>query len=74
MTEGSEFEPGRVKNFHFCISSRPTQPPVQFVPGALSPGVKLQEQGRALTTHLQRNVDLCIDPPPYVVMAQCLVS
>jgi hypothetical protein len=36
--------PGRVKNFLFSKSSRPalrsTQPPIQWVPGALSPGVK----------------------------------
>jgi hypothetical protein len=36
--------PGRVKNFHFSTSSRPalrsTQPPIQWVPGALSTGVK----------------------------------
>jgi hypothetical protein len=36
--------PGRVKNFLFSTSSRtalePTQPPIQWVTGALSPGVK----------------------------------
>jgi hypothetical protein len=36
--------PGRVNNFHFSILSRPavwpTQPPIQFVPEALSPGLK----------------------------------
>jgi hypothetical protein len=36
--------PGRVKNFLFSTSSRPalgsTQPPIQWVPGALFPGVK----------------------------------
>jgi hypothetical protein len=35
-----------VKNFHFSISSRPalgsTQPPIQWVPGALSPGARRQ--------------------------------
>jgi hypothetical protein len=40
--------PGRVKNFHFCMSSRPalgsTQPSIQWVPGALSPGVKRPER------------------------------
>jgi hypothetical protein len=37
--------PVRVKNFLFSTSSRPalgpTQPPIQWVPWALSPGVKL---------------------------------
>jgi hypothetical protein len=36
--------PGRDKNFLFSMTSRPalgsTQPPIQLVPGALSPGVK----------------------------------
>jgi hypothetical protein len=36
--------PGRIKNFHFSISSRPalgsSQPPIQWVPGGLSLGVK----------------------------------
>jgi hypothetical protein len=40
-TRGSG-SPGRVKNFHFSISSRPalgsTQPPIKWVPGALSWG------------------------------------
>jgi hypothetical protein len=39
-----ESSPGGVKNFNFSKSSRPalssTQPPIQWVPGALSPGVK----------------------------------
>jgi hypothetical protein len=38
--------PSRVKNFLFSTLSRPvlgsTQPPIQWVPGALSPGVKWQ--------------------------------
>jgi hypothetical protein len=37
--------PGRVKNFNFSISSKPalepTQPPVQWVPWSLSPGINL---------------------------------
>jgi hypothetical protein len=41
---GRGSSPGRVKNFHFSMSSRPPmgsiQPPIQWVPGALSPGVK----------------------------------
>jgi hypothetical protein len=41
---GRSSSPGRVKNFYFSISSRQalgsTQPPIQCVPRALSPGVK----------------------------------
>jgi hypothetical protein len=52
---GLSSSPGRVKNFLFFTSSRPTlestQPPIQWVPGDLSPGVK--RPGRDLTTHLQ---------------------
>jgi hypothetical protein len=36
--------PGKTKNFHFSMSSKltlgPTQPPIQCVPGAISPGGK----------------------------------
>jgi hypothetical protein len=44
-TEGSEFRaPVGAKNFHFSMSFRralgSTQPPIQWVPEALSPGVK----------------------------------
>jgi hypothetical protein len=39
--------PGRVKNFLFFTSSRPalgsTQPPIQWIPGALSPVLKWPE-------------------------------
>jgi hypothetical protein len=40
----SDWSPGMVKNFLFSMSSRlslgPTQPPIQWVEGTLSPGVK----------------------------------
>jgi hypothetical protein len=39
---GGSSSPGKVKNFHFSISSRPalgsTQPPIKWVPGALCRG------------------------------------
>jgi hypothetical protein len=38
---GRSSSPGRVKNCHFSISSGSTQPPVHWVPGDLSPGLKL---------------------------------
>jgi hypothetical protein len=41
---GRSLSPGRVKNFLFPTASRqavgPAQPPIQWVPGALSLGVK----------------------------------
>jgi hypothetical protein len=64
---GGSSSPGRVKNFHFSIPSRPalgsTQPPIKWLSGALSRG--LSGRGVKLTTHLQlvpraRNVDLYI--------------
>jgi hypothetical protein len=43
---GRSSSPDTVKSFLFSTSSRPTlgptQPPIQWVPGALSPGVKRQ--------------------------------
>jgi hypothetical protein len=43
-SRGRGSSPGSVKNFLFSTSSRPavgsTQPPIQWVPGTLSPGVK----------------------------------
>jgi hypothetical protein len=44
---GRGSSPGKVKNFLPSTSSRPvlgsTQPPIQWVPGALSPGVKRRD-------------------------------
>jgi hypothetical protein len=46
LPRGRSSSPGRVKNIHFSISSTPplgsTQPPIQWVPGTVSPGVKWQ--------------------------------
>jgi hypothetical protein len=62
--------PGSVKNFLFSSSSRPalgsTQPPIQWVPGALSRG--WNGRGVKLTTHVhlvrcKENVDLFIHSP-----------
>jgi hypothetical protein len=43
---GRSSSPGRVKIFLFSTASRPvlgpTQPPIQWVPGAVPPGVKRQ--------------------------------
>jgi hypothetical protein len=45
-SRGRSSSPGEGKNFHFSKSSRPvlgsTQPPIQWIPETLSPGVKRQ--------------------------------
>jgi hypothetical protein len=45
---GRSSSPGGINNFHFSISSRPAlgsiQPPIQWVPGDISPGVKRHER------------------------------
>jgi hypothetical protein len=52
---GRNLNPGSAKKIHFSVLSRQalgfTQPPFQWVPGALSPGVK--RQGSKATTHLK---------------------
>jgi hypothetical protein len=71
----------RVKNFLFSTSSRPvlgsTQPPSQWVLAALTPGVK--QPGCEVDHSLQTSAKVkktCIytSTPPYVFMAQCLIS
>jgi hypothetical protein len=46
LPKGKRSSPGRVKNFHFCISFRPalgpTQPPINGYQGLFPPGVKRQ--------------------------------
>jgi hypothetical protein len=75
------WSPGRVKYFLFSTSSRPalgpTQLPVQWVPWALSTGVK--RLGRE-TDHSPpasaevKKMWICTFIPPYAFMAQCLIS
>jgi hypothetical protein len=80
-TERSEFSPGRVKNFLFSASSRPdlgpTQPPIQWVPGSLSPGIK--RQGREADYSPPASAEVMklwiyTSTPPYAFMAYCLIS
>jgi hypothetical protein len=72
---GRSSNPGRVKNFLFSKSSRPalrsTQPPIQWVPGALSPGVKRpgREIDQSPPTSAEVNkMWLCTSTPPYAFM------
>jgi hypothetical protein len=70
--------PGRDKNFHFFISSRPTlrftQPSIQWIPGALSPGVKrLVHEADHLpptSAEVKKNVDVYIHSP---IRLHCVV-
>jgi hypothetical protein len=65
---GSELSPARVKNFLFSKSSKPalgsTQPNIQWVPGALFPGLKWQvhevNHSPPTSAEVKKNVDLYI--------------
>jgi hypothetical protein len=72
--------PGKVKNFLFSTSRPvlgPTQPPIQWVPGALSPGVKQPEREADHSPPTNAEVKktwVCTSTPPYAFMAQCLIG
>jgi hypothetical protein len=68
--------PGRDKNFLFSKSSRPalvsTQPPIQWVPGALSSGIKLpgREADHSPPTSAEvKKMWIYTSTPPYAFMA-----
>jgi hypothetical protein len=74
--KGRSSSSGRVKNFLSSMSSRPalwsTQPPLQWVPGALSSGVK--RQGReaehsSSTTAEVKKMWIYTSTPPHAFMA-----
>jgi hypothetical protein len=68
--------PGRVKNFLFSTSSKPalgsTQPPIQWVPGSLSPEVKQpgreSDHSPAASAEI-KNLWIYTFTPPYAFMA-----
>jgi hypothetical protein len=73
---GQSSSPGRVKNFLFSAASRPalepTQPPIQLVPGVLSPGVKRlgREADHSPPTSAKvKKMWIYISTPPYAFMA-----
>jgi hypothetical protein len=68
--------PVGVKNFLFSTASRPalgpTQPPIQWVPGALSPGIKRQgrETDRSSPTSAEvKKMWIYTSTPPYAFMS-----
>jgi hypothetical protein len=73
---GRSSSPSRVKNFLISTSSRPvlrpTEPPTQWVPGALSPGVKRpgREADRLPPTSAEvKKTWIYTSTPPYAFMA-----
>jgi hypothetical protein len=76
---GRSWNPGEGKNFHFSMSSRPalgpTQPPIQWVPWALSLEVKRpgREAGRSLPTSAEaKKTWIYTSTPPYALLAVVL--
>jgi hypothetical protein len=73
---GQNSSPGTVKNFLFSTSSRPAlgpiQPPIQWVPEALSPEVKRpgrQADNSPPASAEVKKMWICTSTPPYVFMA-----
>jgi hypothetical protein len=73
---GQSSSPGRAKNFLFSMLSRlalePTQPPIQWIPGALSQRVKRQghevNHSPPASTEIKK-IWIYIFTPPYAFMA-----
>jgi hypothetical protein len=68
--------PGRIKNFFFSTSPRPslgpTQPPIQRVTGAFTPGVDrpgLEADHSPPTSAKVKNMWMYTSTPPYAFMA-----
>jgi hypothetical protein len=68
--------PGRVKNFLFFKSSRPalgsTQPPIEWVPEVLSPGIKWPEREAGHSAPASAEVKkmwIYTFTPPYAFLA-----
>jgi hypothetical protein len=73
--------PSRVKNFYFSMSSRlalgPAEPPIQWIPGTLSPSVKWQGREADHSPPIGAEVKktwIYTSASSYVFMAQCLVK
>jgi hypothetical protein len=77
---GWSSSPSGVKYFLFSMLSRlalrPTEHPIQWVPGALSPGIKQpgREADHSPSTIAQVKMWIYTSAPPYTSMAQYLIS
>jgi hypothetical protein len=78
---GRSSSPGWVKNFLFSTSSRPalgsTQPPIQWIQGALSPGAKrpVRESDHSPPASAEvKKMWIYTSTPLYAFMAYCLTS
>jgi hypothetical protein len=75
LERGHRSSPGRIKNFHFSVSSRPalgpTQPFMQWVPGILSLGLRQKrleaDHSSRVTTKVKKTL-IYTSTPPFVFM------
>jgi hypothetical protein len=61
----------------FKLSLEPTQPPIQWVPGGLSPGIKRRGREAAHSSPIRAEVKktrIYTSIPPYTFMPQYLVE
>jgi hypothetical protein len=78
---GWSSSPGRVKNFLFSTSPRPsprpTQPPMQWIAWVLSPAIKRpgrEADHSSPTSAKVKKIWIYTSTPPHAFMAQCLIS
>jgi hypothetical protein len=79
--KGRSSRPGRANNSLFFVLSRPalgpTQPPTQWVPGSISPGVKRQRReanhSPPISAEIKKTL-VCTSTTPCVFLPQFLIS
>jgi hypothetical protein len=72
---GFDFRQGK-EIFSLRLDLRPTQPLIEWIPGALSPGVRWTgcEADHSFPSSAVKKEWSYTSTPPYIIMAWCLIS